>query len=56
MRYVGVKSAAHFRAGFEPWAGHIQVISEPSVHAPSDAKLASGWAANSILLTTFRRR
>ena len=40
MRYVGVKSAAHFRAGFEPWAGQIQVISEPSVHAPSDAKLA----------------
>ena len=40
MRYVGVKSAAHFRAGFEPWAGQIQVISEPSVHAPSDAQLA----------------
>ena len=40
MRYVGVKSAAHFRAGFEPWAGQIQVISEPSVHAPVDAKLA----------------
>ena len=40
MRYVGVKSAAHFRAGFAPWAGQIQVISEPSVHAPSDAKLA----------------
>jgi len=40
MRYVGVKSAAHFRAGFEPWAGQIQVISEPSVHAPADAKLA----------------
>lgn len=40
MRYVGVKSAAHFRAGFEPWAGQIQVISEPSVHAPADANLA----------------
>ncbi len=40
MRYVGVKSAAHFRAGFEPWAGQIQVISEPSVHDPADAKLA----------------
>ena len=40
MRYVGVKSAAHFRAGFEPWAGQIQVISEPSVHAPVDANLA----------------
>ena len=40
MRYVGVKSAAHFRAGFEPWAGQIQVISEPSVHAPADAQLA----------------
>jgi len=32
MRYIGVKSAAHFRAGFEPWAGSIQLISEPSVH------------------------
>ena len=40
MRYVGVKSAAHFRAGFESWAGHIQVVSEPSVHAPVEAKLA----------------
>ena len=33
MRYVGVKSAAHFRAGFEPWAGRIQVVSEPCVHS-----------------------
>lgn len=32
MRYVGVKSAAHFRAGFESWAGAIYVVSEPSVH------------------------
>ncbi len=40
MRYIGVKSAAHFRAGFEPWAGQIEVIAEPSVHAPADANLA----------------
>jgi microcystin degradation protein MlrC len=32
MRYIGVKSAAHFRAGFEPWAGWIALVSEPSVH------------------------
>ena len=32
MKYIGVKSAAHFRAGFESWAGQIQVVSEPSVH------------------------
>ena len=32
MRYIGVKSAAHFRAGFEAWAGAIHVVSEPSVH------------------------
>ena len=32
MRYIGVKSAAHFRAGFEPWAGAIYVVSEPSLH------------------------
>lgn len=32
MRYIGVKSAAHFRAGFESWAGAIHVVSEPSVH------------------------
>ena len=32
MRYIGVKSAAHFRAGFEPWAGSIELVSEPSVH------------------------
>ena len=40
MRYIGIKSAAHFRAGYESWAGQIQVISEPSVHDPADAKLA----------------
>ena len=33
MRYICVKSAAHFRAAFEPWAGAIHVISEPSVHS-----------------------
>ncbi|MFN0195297.1 MAG: M81 family metallopeptidase [Planctomycetaceae bacterium] len=32
MRYIGVKSAAHFRAGFEAWSGAIYVVSEPSVH------------------------
>jgi microcystin degradation protein MlrC len=32
MRYIGVKSTAHFRAGFEAWAGAIFVVSEPSVH------------------------
>lgn len=32
MRYIGVKSAAHFRAGFESWAGAIYVVSEPCVH------------------------
>jgi microcystin degradation protein MlrC len=34
MRYIGVKSAAHFRAGFESWAGQSHVVSEPSVHSP----------------------
>ena len=32
MRYIGVKSSAHFRAGFEPWAGAIHVVNEPGVH------------------------
>ncbi|MBI2194797.1 MAG: M81 family metallopeptidase [Planctomycetes bacterium] len=36
MRYIGVKSAAHFRAAFEPWAGQITVVSEPSVHSPEN--------------------
>jgi microcystin degradation protein MlrC len=40
MRYIGVKSAAHFRAGFEAWAGAIHVVAEPSVHNPADGKLA----------------
>ena len=34
MKYIGVKSAAHFRAGFEDWVGQIHVVSEPSVHSP----------------------
>ena len=32
MRYIGVNSTAHFRAGLEPWAGAIYLVSEPSVH------------------------
>jgi len=33
MQWVGVKSAAHFRAGFESWAGAVHLVSEPSVHS-----------------------
>ncbi len=40
MRYICVKSTAHFRAGFESWAGAIHVVSEPSVHDPADGVLA----------------
>ena len=36
MRYIGVKSSAHFRAGFESWSGAIHVVYEPSVHTLSD--------------------
>ncbi|MBM84351.1 MAG: hypothetical protein CMJ78_27670 [Planctomycetaceae bacterium] len=32
MRYIAVKSAAHFRAGFESWAGALHMVSEASVH------------------------
>ena len=32
MKYIAVKSTAHFRAGFESWAGTIYLVSEPSVH------------------------
>ncbi len=39
MRYIGVKSAAHFRAGFESWAGGIYPVSEPSVHNPAGGSL-----------------
>ncbi|MBX3015087.1 MAG: hypothetical protein KF832_26440 [Caldilineaceae bacterium] len=39
MRYIAVKSAAHFRAAFEPWAGAIHVVSEPSVHSPDTGTL-----------------
>ena len=39
MRYVGVKSAAHFRAGFEAWAGAIYPVSEHSVHHPAEGAL-----------------
>ena len=36
MKYIGVKSAAHFRAGFEAWSGAIHVVSEPSIHTLKD--------------------
>jgi microcystin degradation protein MlrC len=40
LRYIGVKSQAHFRSGFEPWAGAIYVVREPSVHNPRSGSLA----------------
>ncbi len=36
MRYIGVKSTAHFRAGFEEWAGGVYAVSEPSLHDASN--------------------
>lgn len=39
MRYIGVKSAAHFRAGFEEWAGAVHVVGEPGVHDMATAGL-----------------
>lgn len=39
MQYIGVKSAAHFRAGFESWAGAIHLVSEPGVHDPMSGHL-----------------
>ena len=32
MRYIGLKSAGHFRACYEEFAGNILVVSEPNVH------------------------
>lgn len=32
MRYISVKSTAHFRAGFESWAGAIYAVDEPGLH------------------------
>jgi microcystin degradation protein MlrC len=40
MRYIGIKSAAHFRAGFEAWAGGIYVVGEPNVHDPAGGALS----------------
>ncbi len=39
MRYIGVKSQTHFRAGFESWAGNVQVVREPNVHNPPSGEL-----------------
>jgi microcystin degradation protein MlrC len=39
MKYIGIKSAAHFRAGYEPFAGAIYSVSEPSVHDPVGSAL-----------------
>ena len=33
MRYLGIKSSAHFRAGFESFVSSIRVVAEPSVHS-----------------------
>jgi microcystin degradation protein MlrC len=34
LRWIGVKSMQHFRAGFEPIAGHVQLVEEPNVNGP----------------------
>lgn len=39
MRYIGIKSTVHFRAGFESWAGSIYAVSEPGVHNPAGGEL-----------------
>ena len=39
MRYIGIKSATHYRAAFEPWAGAIYPVSEPGVHNPATGEL-----------------
>ena len=39
MRYLGIKSTAHFRQGFESWSGAIYVVSEPSVHDPAGGEI-----------------
>ena len=39
MRYLGIKSTAHFRQGFESWAGAIYVVSEPSAHDPAGGNI-----------------
>jgi len=33
MSTIAVKSAAHFRAGFESWAGAVHMVAEPCVHS-----------------------
>jgi microcystin degradation protein MlrC len=34
MRWIGLKSMHHFRAGFEEFAGFIQLVEEPNVNGP----------------------
>jgi microcystin degradation protein MlrC len=35
MRYIGIKSANHYRAAFEPFAGAIYNVTEPSAQNPT---------------------
>ena len=51
MRYIGVKSQIHFRAGFESWAGSIYVVREPSVHCPPGSELIFTRAKSELLYT-----
>ncbi len=37
MRYIGIKSANHYRAHFEPFAGAIYNVTEPSAQNPGTA-------------------
>jgi len=33
MKYIGVKSAVHFRSGFERIAGSIHLVDAPALHS-----------------------
>jgi microcystin degradation protein MlrC len=39
MKYIAVKSAAHFRASFEPLAGTIINVDAPAIHTHDFGKL-----------------
>jgi microcystin degradation protein MlrC len=59
LRWIGVKSMQHFRAGFEPFAGAVELVEEPNVHGPAleyrrlgrslypiDPAALEGWRTN----------
>jgi len=54
MKYISIKSAAHFRAAFEPIAGSIHNVDAAGIHTHDFSKLGSSQRTRDIFPVEIR--